>query len=136
MRWFSPPDPRSTGGRHALDVLDDHTVADECQAFLAGAYVDARHADGCSAPIWSWMNEAAHADAAHLTALSTVPIDDVDVELRTRVLLARAVVSAARTQPLADLQRDVLVPLELTVMGTDPTPRRLIELVARALYWS
>lgn len=107
----------------------------ECEAFLAGAYADACHRLGLRAPVWTWLNEAAHADADRLHAIaSAIEPAHADIERRTRATLARAVVSAMSDRSLADLQRELLVPLELRLAGTELTPRRLVELVGRALY--
>lgn len=119
----------------ATDEPVESDVADECEAFLAGAYADACHRLGRGAPVWTWLNEGAHADADHLRRVATAPEPErADIEQRTRATLARAVVSAMDDRSLDDLQRSVLVPLELHVAGSELTPRRLIELVGRALF--
>lgn len=110
-------------------------IADECGAFLAGAFVTALHEQGRRAPVWAWLNEAAHSDGAHLRQLADdLDPESPDVEVRTRSAIARATVHALADRPLSDLQRDLLVPLELRLAGTVLSPRRLVELVGVALY--
>lgn len=119
----------------AADESVESDVADECEAFLAGAYVDACHRLGLRAPVWTWLNEVAHADPDRLRAVaSTIEPDHADIERRTRAALAQAVVAAMSDRGLTDLQRELLVPLELCLAGTELTPRRLVELVGRTLY--
>ena len=77
----------------------------------------------------------AHADTDRLRAIaSTIEPAHTDIERRTRATLAPAVVSAMSDRSLTDLQRELLMPLELRHAGTELTPRRLVELVGRALY--
>jgi hypothetical protein len=118
-----------------LDPEVESVIGDECDAFLRGAYLDTLHRGGHRAPVWTWLNEAAHGEAEQLrTTASFASLDDGDVELRTRITVAIAVTCAMHDRTLVDLQRELLVPLELALAGTDLTPRRLIELVGRALY--
>lgn len=129
MRGLKRPDTHDE-----LDHAWDTGIADECETFLSGRHADALRALGHFAPVWSWLNEAAHADEAHLRSVADSNVDDTDVERRTRRSIARAVICATRDRELADLQRESLVPLELDIAGTDLSPRRLVELVGRALY--
>lgn len=109
-------------------------LSDEVEAFLHGTLAE-RHRYGSFAPVWTWMNEVAHGDPAVVRDGAARPdLEDEDIEGRTRSALARAVVGAMGDRDIRELQRDVLVPLELRIIGTDLTPRRLVELVGRALY--
>lgn len=113
-----------------------HTdLADECEAFLEGSLVRCLQGHGAFAPVWTWLNEAAHGDEGEIRLLAEqLDTDATDAQVRTRSAIARAVVHALTDRRLADLQRDLLVPLELRVAGTVLSPRRLVELVGRALY--
>ncbi|HVM54136.1 MAG TPA: hypothetical protein VM262_13135 [Acidimicrobiales bacterium] len=110
-------------------------LADECEAYLAGRLVEALRHHGTFAPVWTWLNEAAHAGETQIRqrAEKSLPVD-ADVETRTRSAVARAVLGALGQRELHVLQRDLLVPLELRLAVAELSPRRLIELVGRALY--
>ena len=113
----------------------DTDLADECAAFLDGSLVRSLQEHGVFAPVWTWLNEAAHGDESELRRLAEdLDPDAIEVQVRTRSAIARAVVHALTDRRLTDLQRDLLVPLELRVAGTVLSPRRLVELVGRALY--
>lgn len=116
-----PPEPDVT--------LTD--VSAECEALLAGTLADllARHGEP---PVWSWINAVAHGNDDRLRALAAG--DATDVRAATMRTIASAVL--AHGGELPTLQREVLVPLELAQVGEVMTPRRLVELVGRALYES
>ena len=105
-------------------------VGDECASFLAGTVAAVHRVDG-HAPVWTWLNVIAHGDSSAVEALA----DDgetADVERATQATIARAVRADGRE--LTALQRDVLVPLEVGLVGTVMTPRRLVELVGKAIF--
>lgn len=111
------------------------TIGDECEAFLAGRFVPHRWPEGSATPVWAWLNEAAHGEAEHIAAVAAEDLtEETPVPERTRVLLARALVAAGPAAALPELQQRILVPLELELVGSIMTPRRLVELVGRALY--
>lgn len=120
----------------AVDTnLGDGVLSAECEAFLAGRWADGRHTNGHPLPRWAWLNQAAHADVGSLREAATRRVDSTsrsgdDIQ----VVLARAVLAASAPGDLVRLQREVLVPLELRLMGTVTSPRRAVELVAAALF--
>ena len=125
--------------RHRRTVDDvaivdgDSELAAECEAFLTGTFVDLLH-DRCDrAPVWTWLNDAAHGSRERLCALAASDVAG-DVEVVTRTTISRAVLCACDDRDLVELQRTDLIPLELAIAGTELTPRRLVELVGRALY--
>ena len=128
---------RGTRHRRAVDdatiVETDSELATECEAFLAGTYVDLLHERCDRAPVWTWLNDAAHGSMSRLEEVAAADVDG-DIEAVTRRTLASAVVCACDDRDLLDLQRTHLIPLELSIAGTELSPRRLVELVGRALY--
>jgi len=103
----------------------------------AVATVTGRHLTGRwptdPAPGWTWLNTLAHAETAHLSALA----DDLAAAQRSgwdgaMMFLANEVVSmAADSEELIALQRRVLIPLELDVLGgAVPAPASPAALVA------
>jgi hypothetical protein len=111
-------------------------IGAEIESFLSGRYVEELHRLGRRAPVWAWLNEAAHATKHDLRATAAAyPPDDPDVEARTRGTLARALLGRGGDDGIERVQRALLVPLELAIMGQSMTPRRLVELVCRTLYF-
>lgn len=110
-------------------------VGDECDAFLAGRLVPFRWPDGTPTPVWTWLNETAHGDIEQIVAVASQTItEETGVPERTRTLLARALLGVGPRSGVPALQQRVLVPLELELVGQVMSPRRLVELVGRALY--
>lgn len=103
-------------------------IADDCEAFLRSDLA-ARWRETIGAPVWTWLNAVAHGD---VRALAVRPVADGDVEGRTTRTIARAILGDGREVEL--LQREVLVPLELSVAGQVMIPRRLVELVTDTLF--
>jgi hypothetical protein len=113
-------------------------VADECEAFLAGRYVELTRAMGWRVPAWAWLNDLAHGSPRVVRRLAagrrsrgrrsrwTAIVDE---------LAATVVPPGADDAAVADLQRDVLVPLELAVAesGEPATPADLAAVVDREL---
>jgi hypothetical protein len=102
----------------------DLGVARECEDFLAGEIGD--H----SGSVWTWLNVIAHGDEERVRTIAAA--GDGDLRACTQRSLARAVLASGR--PIGSLQTAVLVPLELDIVGVVMTPRRLIELVGRAVF--
>jgi hypothetical protein len=132
MRDAQPP--RFVEGQTAVDP-DLVALADECEAFLAGRWADCRRTHDRPLPRWAWLNQAAHADVGRLREAAARPADTGswpgdDIQ----AVLARAVLAASASGDLARLQREVLVPLELRLMGTVMSPRRVVELVTATLF--
>lgn len=120
-----------TPGEDVEAVVDGpaSVLSTECEAFLAGTLPDV-WACVDEPPVWTWLNPVAHGSAERVAAIAADPSDAVHAStVRT---IAQAVLG--RHDDLAALQRDVLVPIEIAHAGEVMTPRRLVELVALALY--
>jgi hypothetical protein len=118
-------------------------VAD-CEAFLAGHYLEHLDPPLGLAPPWAWLNLVAHATPGELAAASGMncPGSPPDRRARTwhdaRAFLAAEVLEAAGGHPgrLKDLQARVLVPIELDLADAGDiaySPRDMVSAVLRAL---
>ena len=126
--------------RRHRDGLDggsrvDSDLANECEAFLAGHWAEHRRANGLPVPTWASLNQAAHASAdilavAAIRPANRTPSSSTDIE----TLVARALLAASPPDEVSQLQRRILVPLEMELMGTPLSPRRLVELAITALF--
>lgn len=115
------------------------SVGAECEAFLAGAWVDYLEAHGEPVPSWSWLNRVVHAGESELRALAGALgrfRRHTDEWRQASAFLAAELLDLAETtsRDVSGLQREVLVPLELSLFA-DSHSRRLTpgQLVARAL---
>jgi hypothetical protein len=126
---------RATRHRRAPESVEitSSGIAQECEAFLAGTFIDVMHEGRRLPPVWTWLNDAAHGSTERLQGIAAGEAGG-DVEVTTRATIARAVLCAGADRDLLELQRSSLIPLELRIAGTELTPRRLVELVGRALY--
>jgi hypothetical protein len=115
------------------DDLDEAYFADECAAFLAGHWAEQREDPGGRFPPWAWLNPIAHGGLEEVRALAATVSPTSDVE-RLQAAIAKAVLNAVAASDLPRIQHDVLVPLELQLMGAPATPRRVLEIVTSALY--
>ena len=103
--------------------------------FSPDGRADCRRTQDRPLPPWAWLNQAAHADVGRLREAAGRPADKTsrrgdDIQ----AVLARAVLAASAPDDLVRLQREVLVPLELHLMGAVLSPRRAVELVTAALF--
>ena len=121
----------STPGEDVEATVDGpaSVLATECEAFLAGTLPEVW---ACidEPPVWTWLNPIAHGSAERIATIAADP----STAVRASTVRTIAVAVLARHDDLATLQREVLVPLEVAHAGEVMTPRRLIELVALALY--
>ena len=111
----------------ALDVYP----GDECEAFLAGRYLAYAESHGLPLQGWMWLNRIAHGSWSEVAAAAAT--DPVGVWDRLVAELAGAVTTATTEDGLRSLQQCVLVPVELQLIGEDPSPRRVRQLVDEAL---
>jgi hypothetical protein len=140
---------RTQGADHA--PAEDHAwkdsgLADEVEAFLGGRFVDhlARH--GQPVPAWAVVNRLAHADHAELVRL--VDGDLLDARygaakphawaVPERFIAANILVTRGATpEHLREIQRGVLVPLELRLIEDTRhekmTAEQVLDAVARSL---
>lgn len=89
-------------------------LVDDCEAFLAGHYLARAAPRSLAVPAWVWSNVLAHGSTEDIrqTAAEGATADRGWRAARA-YLAAELVELEARGQSLAQLQHDVLVPLEL-----------------------
>lgn len=103
-------------------------MVSECEALLAGTYVELLESVGTAVPNWAWTNLLAHGTEEQLRDLSELRASSRSWSSnswsRARAYLAGEVLdAAARCGSLRTLQRRALVPLELRLASTtEPTP--------------
>jgi hypothetical protein len=119
----------------AYPALDD-ALGSECESFLAGRWAAEPRDHPAPLPRWAWLNLIAHGDidsvrdAAAVGTPGSASWSGEDIQ----VVLARAVLAAVAPEDLPRIQREILVPLEIRVMTSVMSPRRVVELVGAALY--
>lgn len=117
---------------------DAKQLVKECEAFVNGEFAETCQADGGHVPRWAWINLLAHGTADDLRREARTPVAG-DEWHRTRSVVAAAVIARvdAGGVSLAELQRTVLVPLELHAISTPLSalwsPRQLLVRVLAAL---
>ena len=100
-------------------------LADECAAFLTGTLTDRWEADGLAVPIWAWTNLLAHGSTEMIEYAVTRPGRH---RLLTRcwwiarAQLADLILEITDRTSLSELQRSVLVPLELELASRTDVP--------------
>lgn len=101
--------------RHREDPRAGELIA-ETEAFLTGSFADHLIALGQPVPLWAWLNVLAHGSEADLCRVSCSRTPGGDWH-RARAFLAGEVLDhlEAGTCSLTDLQRDILIGLELEV---------------------
>jgi hypothetical protein len=117
------------------------SLVDETERFLRGCYLEDALADGQDLPSWAWLATLAHADATDLEAASAWATTEdgahpeYDAWRRVLQRLSSQVLSLARSTGLGlgEVQRDVLVPLELALMTTPVGPATLYRVVSSML---
>jgi hypothetical protein len=117
---------RTNGARHWWQrgiipepIEKKSEVLDQCERFLGGDLLNEFPGGRESAPDWVWINVLAHGSEAYLTACASRGVQpgpanrcmwDRTLSFLSAILLDHA----ARTHsPVAELQRTVIVPLEL-----------------------
>jgi hypothetical protein len=113
--------------------VDNTDFADECEAFLAGRWAETREDTTRPLPMWAWLNPIAHGDLEQVRALAAV-VDPPSGPERLQAAVAQAVLGALPATELPRVQREVLVPLELRLLGSPTSPRHVLELITDALY--
>ena len=115
-------------------------VATDCERFLEGSYLRHLCSTRDQVPHWVWLSTLAHATPDGIVAIAT---RSSDLEKRPELLawsralsfLACELIqrSAKSDQTVSELQRSVLVPLELQMMGTSIGPSEMTRRVLLAL---
>lgn len=114
-------------------IADVRLVA-ECEAFLSGGLTDLLETK--RPPVWTWTNLLAHGNGEDLRSASfDASCDDWR---RARAYLASSLLALAATYgPLEEIQKQVLVPLELDLASRPEVrswePRGWASTVERAL---
>jgi hypothetical protein len=114
----------------------DRELGDECEAFLRGKYLPWLLAEGLPVPGWAWLNRAAHASyeeiGRHVHELG-VP-EQPCCYPHAALLIEGILVIDVQPSHLAEVQRTVVVPLELEMIAQTLSPRAAMDRVARALH--
>jgi hypothetical protein len=130
MAWF--------GGSEMSTNAAGAAIALECEDFLAGRYAELLSALGRPLVPWACLNQAAHAGIDAIRKVAANLPDDAELTAweDVRAVVATIVVAAVETSAdLAELQRSVLVPLELELLANPPaSPDALVRKVFRALW--
>ncbi len=120
------------------DELNTELVK-ECEAFLSGHLPERWTRAHRPVPDWAWLSIIAHGSEAQLAFLEEDEVDGlVSMEQAWRYalkLVAGAVLAAAEMsgRTLEDIQREVLVPLELQLSTRSFVPDELVSFVVGAL---
>jgi hypothetical protein len=117
------------------------TTALECEAFLNGSLAEYWDDKGADVPVWAWMNLLAHGTARQIGECVLRPYRPRRGSRSWRVArsyLAYEVLDLTDLEfTLAELQRTVLIPLELEMAERDEvsdwTPRQWVDVVEDAL---
>jgi hypothetical protein len=131
---------RKSAGATAAEVPGVPGVFDECAQFLGGQFLESYRGNRDSAPDWVWVNVLAHASEellATCAATGGAPsrASSRCVWDRTLSFLAQVLLDhAGRTGvPVALLQRDIVVPIELRLGVRPLAPPTLVRLVLSGL---
>jgi hypothetical protein len=128
------PDRRVTGV--------ETSVGDECEAFLAGQLGAYLHRSGRPISPAGWLNQLVHGTTNELAlmAVGSHPSLDPSNWQQAMAYLARSLLERARDtgRPIGELQRELLLPLELELLGNpdavDFDPADVIRLTLARLY--
>lgn len=111
----------------------------ECEAFLAGRWVEHLEARGQVVPSWAWLNRLAHAEPAELRRIADAGPSCrpwAEAWNQASSFLARELLDLSQGAParIAELQRTSLIPFELSLFA-DAAAGRLNagQLLVRAL---
>jgi len=114
----------------APDLTDE--LGDECDAYLTGGYLEYARSHDLQLSGWMWLNEIAHGSPG--TVVSAASRGCRPGWDGTTAVLAQALLAAAAGTDTSSIQRGVLIPLELELIGRTVTPRRLVELATSRLF--
>jgi hypothetical protein len=120
-----------TMGRWGQDPAEIGLV-EESQAFLDGRYAELAASSGeTRVPVWAWMNLLAHGTEAELRVTASQLLVTQGWR-QARAFVAGEVIDVidAGLMSLSQVQRDILVPLELDVLSCQTanqwTPAQLV----------
>jgi hypothetical protein len=116
-------------------------VADECESFLAGEYIDRLLDLDREVPAWAWINAIAHAAPARLAELareaSSPP--SMRADYRAWHIVIRAIAEDVLTtatdtsSTVEEIQSLTLMPIEFALMSNPIGPRTTLRVVEHAL---
>lgn len=99
-------------------------LINECEAFLTGRLAELWEQVGPSVPQWAWINLLAHGSADDLRSEMFEVPSGATCWSKARAFLAGEVLDAAAAcGGLEDLQRSLLVPMELSLAGSSEVTR-------------
>ena len=124
------------------DAIFDSDVVADCEAFLLGRYAELLEARSEPVPVWAWTNVLAHGTGEDVERAAAGGRVGWSSTRRWRVARTSAAGElldrVGSGMSLADMQREVLVPLELELVGCPAdsacTPDRWLEAVRSALH--
>jgi hypothetical protein len=116
-------------------------VAEECESFLSGGYLDRLNDRSVEIPAWAWINLVAHAAPARVEELSmaalgpsTMRADHRAWWIVVRAIAERMVVTATESATtIEEIQSLTLVPIEFALMSNPVGPRTTLRVVEQAL---
>jgi hypothetical protein len=112
-------------------------IAEECEALVEGRSCEVLGARGRTRPAWAWLNLPAHGLEADLRdlrrALDEEPPPNGSWQAARDEVCRIALVFAPEWGGLRHFQRDVLVPLELDLLGGDVQARTPAALIVHVL---
>ncbi len=126
----------------STDAIFDSDVVADCEAFLLGRYAESLEARSEPVPVWAWTNVLAHGcreDVCRASAGGRVGWSSTRRWRVARTAAAGELLDRVGSgASLADMQREVLVPLELELVSCPGdwacTPERWLEAVRSALH--
>jgi hypothetical protein len=126
--------------RRAEQQAEINKVHEEAAALVRGDYLNFLMQEKRRVPTWAWLNPLAHCPAPRLHALAEMTVNgNPATDWGVVVCLLASDILAAGASPagVARLQQEVLVPLELDLLGgrqpAPPSPVALMSLVDAAL---
>ena len=127
------PTTRFWGPAHCTRSDCGRCLIVETRAFLTATAADEFARRGVDVPPWAWLNRIAHAEPETVLHTALGPTSEGCGGLIA--FLAREVVVTARGDPagIADIQRRVLVPLELELLSKANVEYSPSELAIRVL---
>jgi hypothetical protein len=119
----------------------DSILATECEAFLNGTLAEYWDEKGVVVPVWAWTNLLAHGSGGRIGESVVGPSRPRRAARNWRIArsyLAHRVLHLTDVQfTLSELQRSILIPLELEMAARPEvsrwTPRQWVDTVDRAI---
>jgi hypothetical protein len=120
----------------------DTGLGDECEAYLAGQLAAYLREARRPVPAVGWLNQVVHATTNEVALLAVGTADGMQATTWQRAVghIARTLLKRAREtgRPIEELQWDLLLPLELELLGHSDaaalSPADLVRLTLARLY--